>query len=149
MENLMTIEEKDAMIKQLEDDIKYVDNNLMNISSGIVMEIGKLEKLKKGIDINQFEGIKIDRNSNSAQIFNLEVFERQLARKSVEVSEEITRKQTFISFLSSEHSRIKAIKTELEIKLTKLKNTIIKKSVTSTPKKSAGIQLNFENQTKK
>ena len=113
------------------------------------MEIGKLERLKKGIDINQFEGIKIDRNSNSAQIFNLEVFERQLARKSVEVSEEITRKQTFISFLSSEHSRIKAIKTELEIKLTKLKNTIIKKSVTSTPKKSAGIQLNFENQTKK
>ena len=93
----MTIEEKDAMIKQLEDDIKYVDNNLMNISSGIVMEICKLEKLKKGLNIYQFEGIKIDRNSNSAQIFNLEVFERQLARKSVEVSEEITRKQTFIS----------------------------------------------------
>lgn len=147
MENMMTAQEKETLIKQLEEDIKYVDNNLMCISTGIIQEIGKLEKLKNGINIYQIEGLKIDRKNNTAQIFDLETFERQLTRKTVETAEAIKTKQDFISFLSSEHSRIKAIKTELEAKLAKAKSVRVKKDTKPSilkNKTSAGIQLGFE-----
>lgn len=146
----MTHEEIELKKAELEQDIQFVDRNLMGISSLIVKEIGALERMKNGINLYKLDGIKIDRKNNCAQIVDLETFERQLTREVSEVIDAISMKRDFIKHLTSEQTRIQQVKNGLVEKHQALSTATPAKTETQkTSATSTGTQLNFDFNTKK
>ena len=146
----MTREEIELKKAELEQDIQFVDRNLLGISSLIVKEIGALEKMKNGINLYKLDGIKIDRKNNTAQISDLTTFERQLTREVSEVVDAISIKSDFIKHLTAEHTRIQQVKNGLAEKLQALSTaTPVKKETQKTAATSTDTQLSFDFNTKK
>ena len=91
------------------------------------------------------EGISLDRKNNCGLVSDLTTFERQLSMAVLETVEKITLKSEYVKRLTDEHTRISAIKKELESKynaLTKMQEINQKASQKSTEKTSSTVESN-------
>ncbi len=131
--------------EQLLQDIKFIDGNLFGISSLIIKELNIIEALKGGINLYKLEGISLDRKNNCGLVSDLTTFERQLSIAVLETVEKITLKSEYVKRLTDEHTRISAIKKDLESKynaLTKMQEINQKASQKSTSNPSSTVESN-------